>query len=79
MTVGRDDAMQNAARIAIEIAKEEGMYLVLDADGLWLINNHPELIKGYKKAVLTPNVIEYGRLADKMVMYPAIPRLSSAF
>lgn len=60
--------MQKAAQIAIEIAKDEGMYLVLDADGLWLLNNHPELIKGYKKAVLTPNVMEYARLAEKMVM-----------
>ena len=42
------------------------MYVVVDADGLWLLQNEPEVIKGYRKAVLTPNVAEFARLCDKV-------------
>jgi ATP-dependent NAD(P)H-hydrate dehydratase len=59
--------MQVAAKTAIEIAKAQKMYIVLDADGLWLIQNEPDLIKGYERVILTPNVMEFKRLADKLV------------
>lgn len=36
--LGRDDHMQSCARIAFELAKEiEGLGVVVDADGLWLV------------------------------------------
>ena len=36
--LGRDDHMQDCARIAFELARElDQMSLVVDADGLWLI------------------------------------------
>lgn len=38
------------------------MPFVLDADGLALAQNRPELVQGYKECVLTPNVVEFGRL-----------------
>ena len=65
--LGRDDHMQMCGKISIECAKEKSLWLVVDADGLWLLQNEPELIKGYRKAVLTPNVVEFGRLCDKLV------------
>lgn len=43
------------------------MYIVIDADGLFLVGTDPSVIKGYKRAVLTPNVVEFGRLCDSMV------------
>lgn len=65
--LGRDEYMFNAARAAIGIAKENKQYIVIDADGLFLVGKEPEIIKGYKRAVLTPNVIEFGRLCESMV------------
>jgi ATP-dependent NAD(P)H-hydrate dehydratase len=40
--------------------------MVLDADCLWLIQEQPDLIRGYKDCVLTPNVVEFARLAKAM-------------
>ena len=62
--------MQEFAREALQIAQERGMFLVLDADGLFMINEDPSLIKGYNRAVLTPNVVEFKRLADKFGVDP---------
>jgi ATP-dependent NAD(P)H-hydrate dehydratase len=65
--LGRADHMQEFARVAISKARERKKYVVLDADGLWLIQKHPEYVKGYQKAVLTPNVVEFERLRETLV------------
>jgi ATP-dependent NAD(P)H-hydrate dehydratase len=65
--LGRQEHMQEFARRAISLGREQDKYIVLDADGLWLIEKHPEYIRGYNKAVLTPNVVEFGRLRDTLV------------
>lgn len=62
--------MQLAARIGIELAREKNLYIVIDADGLYLLQDHPEIVKGYERAVLTPNVVEFQRLCEKMVSFP---------
>lgn len=36
--------------------------MIIDADGLHIITQHPELIKNYDKAILTPNAFEFSRL-----------------
>lgn len=64
--LGRDEFMQKCAKLCIGLARKHDMYLVVDADGLWLLQNEPDLIKGYKKAILTPNVAEFGRLCDTL-------------
>lgn len=74
--LGRDEAMQSAGRVAVRMARKHGIYLVLDADGLWLAQNEPDCVKGYEKAVLTPNVIEFQRLCDSVVRQ--IPPLMSS-
>lgn len=56
--------MQNAARVAIRLARERGTYIVVDADGLWLVQRELDTVKGYKRVVLTPNVVEFGRLCE---------------
>jgi len=39
--LGRDDHMQSCARIAFELAKEmDQLGVVVDADGLWLVQVH---------------------------------------
>lgn len=62
--LGREPHMQAFAKTAIDVARAKGIYLVLDADALWLVQNHPAAIMGYNRAVLTPNVVEFGRLCD---------------
>lgn len=43
------------------------MYLVLDADSLLLVGQDHSLVKGYRRAVLTPNVVEFKRLSEQVV------------
>jgi len=64
--MGRSDANQAFGRMALRCARQKGMYVVLDADGLWMVQKDPEVVKGYEKAVLTPNVMEFKRLCDKL-------------
>lgn len=64
--LGRDEHMQKCGKIALQLAKEHDIWTVCDADGLWLVTNEPELVQGWDKVVLTPNVVEFGRLCEKM-------------
>lgn len=61
--LGRDKLMHATVTAVIKAAREKNVPLVLDADALWLVQSQPELVHGYKECVLTPNVIEFGRLA----------------
>ncbi|KAK5710842.1 hypothetical protein LTR15_012819 [Elasticomyces elasticus] len=61
--LGRDPAMQETCARVITEAKKKGIAFVLDADGLYLAQTQPDLVKGYKHCILTPNVVEFGRLA----------------
>lgn len=65
--------MQSYAKTAVSIAKERGMYIVLDADGLYMIGEDISVIKGYRRAVLTPNVVEFKRLSEQVGIDPTIP------
>lgn len=60
--LGRDQLMQDTCAKVIEAARKQNMPFVLDADGLALAQNKPELVQGYKECILTPNVVEFGRL-----------------
>jgi len=64
--LGRDKLMQATVAEVIKAAREKNVPLVLDADALWLIQSQPELVTGYKECVLTPNVVEFGRLAKSV-------------
>ncbi|KAK3099405.1 hypothetical protein FSP39_003890 [Pinctada imbricata] len=35
-------------------------------DGLHLVTEFPDVVRGYKKAILTPNVVEFSRLYNKL-------------
>jgi ATP-dependent NAD(P)H-hydrate dehydratase len=65
--------MQSFAKLAIQIARESGTYLVIDADGLFLVGRDPSIIKGYRRAVLTPNVVEFKRLGEQIGVNPTAP------
>lgn len=66
-SLGRSEHMQLSARIALRLARENQLYVVIDADGLFLVQNDPSVVKGYARAVLTPNVVEFGRLVESCV------------
>lgn len=59
--------MQLAARTAITLARAQGLFIIIDADGLFLIQSDPSLVRGYSRVVLTPNVVEFGRLLKAVV------------
>jgi len=65
--LGRHTNVLEATSRIIDAARERGLPLVIDADGLWLITQRPGLVKGYSNAVLTPNVAEYKRLAKAVI------------
>ncbi|TBU44063.1 hypothetical protein BD309DRAFT_1000726 [Dichomitus squalens] len=71
--LGREDYMQTFAKLALHIAKEQGMYVVLDADGLYMVGQDTSLIQGYRRAVLTPNVVEFKRLSENVKIDPDTP------
>jgi len=61
--LGRDPGMQQTCAKVLSEARKRNVSFVLDADGLALVQEKPDLVKGYKECILTPNVVEFGRLA----------------
>jgi len=64
--LGREPYMQAHAKLALSIARSQGMFVVMDADALWMVTQDPQIIRGYRRAVLTPNVMEFKRLCEKL-------------
>jgi len=64
--LGKDPKVLETVERVVVKAKELDICLVFDADGLFLIQQKPELVDGYKNAILTPNSIEFERLCSKM-------------
>ncbi|KAL3274132.1 hypothetical protein HHI36_015546 [Cryptolaemus montrouzieri] len=61
--LGRDESTFMVIRQVINLCKKLRKPLVIDADGLFLIANHIELIRDYPaKLILTPNIMEFSRL-----------------
>ena len=65
--LGREDYMISHAKTALGLAKENGMYVVLDADALWMLGQDLRILKGYRRAVITPNAAEFERLSEAAV------------
>ncbi|OCL11013.1 H-hydrate dehydratase [Glonium stellatum] len=61
--LGRDKLMQDTCAEVIQEARKRGIPFVLDADGLFLAQTRPELVDGCTECILTPNIVEFGRLA----------------
>ncbi|KAI0203975.1 H-hydrate dehydratase [Astrocystis sublimbata] len=60
--LGRDPLMQDTCARVLAAARERKMPVVLDADALAIVTKSPELVMGWREVVLTPNVVEFGRL-----------------
>ncbi|WWD17128.1 ATP-dependent (S)-NAD(P)H-hydrate dehydratase [Kwoniella shandongensis] len=72
--LGRSEHMQKCAKVAFELAKDiEQLGVVVDADGLWLVQNEPQVVMdwpGVPRVILTPNVMEFKRLCETMKIDP---------
>ena len=66
--LGRDEVTlkQVASVIKAARSRDPPVPMVLDADCLWLIQEQPDLIRGYQDCILTPNVVEFARLAKAL-------------
>ncbi|XP_048007546.1 ATP-dependent (S)-NAD(P)H-hydrate dehydratase [Leguminivora glycinivorella] len=65
--LGRETETFNVVTELINIVKEKKIPLVIDADGLFLVTNKPEVIKDFSSPViLTPNKIEFERLCNSL-------------
>ncbi|KAG8742444.1 hypothetical protein FRC10_001411 [Ceratobasidium sp. 414] len=64
--IGGSEDYTGAPYFAAISALRLDMYVVIDADGLYLVQNEPDVVKGNARAVLTPNVVEFKRLCDSL-------------
>ncbi|XP_035459908.2 ATP-dependent (S)-NAD(P)H-hydrate dehydratase isoform X1 [Scophthalmus maximus] len=64
--LGREDFLLKTAKEVIEKSKTRDIPIVIDADGLWLVTQHPSVIHGYQKGILTPNFMEFTRLYEAL-------------
>jgi len=64
--LGRDPMMMSTVKKVMLSCKERDLPMVIDADGISIIIESPELAKDYCKAVLTPNPNEFRRLAEAL-------------
>lgn len=64
--LGRDGVTQKVVEAVMKEARKQSVPFVLDADGLMLVTQKPDLVRGYKECILTPNVVEFSRLAKAL-------------
>lgn len=64
----RQGVLEGVATLVDKAAKQHKMPVVIDADGLFLIVQRPELIAGCPNVVLTPNAIEFKRLKNRILV-----------
>lgn len=60
--LGRDKRLLTVVRNVVERIDSLQLPMVVDADGVYMLSLEPQLIRGYTKAILTPNVVEFARL-----------------
>ncbi|XP_076678928.1 NAD(P)HX dehydratase isoform X1 [Andrena cerasifolii] len=60
--LGRDDKIFKTIVELISICREMKKPLIVDADGLFLVSQKPDIIKEYPGIILTPNAMEFSRL-----------------
>ncbi|KAI1928713.1 hypothetical protein LOZ58_002605 [Ophidiomyces ophidiicola] len=61
--LGRDPLTQKITMEVIKEARAKGIPMVLDADALVIVQTYPALVRGNEQCILTPNVVEFKRLA----------------
>jgi ATP-dependent NAD(P)H-hydrate dehydratase len=64
--LGRKPEVLIATKHIIQRARAEDIPMVIDADGLFLISQDPGLIRDAKNVVITPNPVEFKRIAEAL-------------
>ncbi|EAL62033.1 uncharacterized protein family, carbohydrate kinase-related [Dictyostelium discoideum AX4] len=64
--LGRSSGAWSCASEVIKAARNINLPIVLDGDALRLICDNLDIIKGYDKAILTPNFVEFKSLSDSV-------------
>lgn len=78
--LGRDGVTLKVVTEVMREARSQSIPFVLDADGLLLVTEDPDLVKGYKECILTPNVNEFSRLAKALgIDVPSLAQVASEF
>jgi ATP-dependent NAD(P)H-hydrate dehydratase len=62
--LGRNPLVEATTLAAMRMAREQGLPMVVDADGLYFVSKHLDSVRGNQLALLTPNVVEFKRLYD---------------
>jgi hypothetical protein len=66
--LGRDSTVITVASEVVKLCSKHKVPVVIDADGLWMVNLHLDVIRqvGLEKGnlILTPNLAEFDRLYD---------------
>lgn len=60
--LGRNERILANVGAIIDRVKETHLPMILDADSLFFVSSCPEIVRGYTKAILTPNAAEFDRL-----------------
>lgn len=71
--LGRNQSMLGRISLILEKVKAFDLPIVIDADGLWHLTINPDIIKGYQKAVITPNAMEFSRLVKSVLCKDVAP------
>lgn len=66
--MGRDECVLGAAARVLAAARTSDLPVVIDGDGLWLVSQRPDVVRGNPLALLTPNAVEFGRLTKALTM-----------
>jgi ATP-dependent NAD(P)H-hydrate dehydratase len=69
--LSRDEPLLAQAALVLQSAREKKIPVVIDADGLGLVIEKPERVKGWGECILTPNVAEFERICKAMNVKPA--------
>lgn len=65
--LGRDPFLLDCVSDIMKHARHSNIPTIIDGDGLFLVTNNLDLVRGHSLAVLTPNVNEYKRLVEKVL------------
>lgn len=62
--LGRCPLVMKAVAGIIRAARDQNLYMILDADILYMLSlpEYRNILQGYDKVILTPNIVEYKRL-----------------
>ena len=74
--LGRNQSMGGRLALILERIKALDLPVVLDADGLWHLAANPSMLRGYTRAVITPNPQEFCRLVRGVLHRELAPSLS---